>query len=333
MLDDQRPGTVYWVDHYVVPVTDIPRWSDFYTKALGAVPQVREPRPERPDRPAGGGGGGILFTYVGQCHVGGSQTSQLTPGSGHPRYGWFIRTDDVEEHLRRLDANGVAHSGAIRTSEAGESGTAIRFADPDGNQLELWAPEKLPDGAMADETSAKVGRIASAELESRDLDRTNDFYSKYCALEPLRSGELGGDTTVLPLAAGGRLVFKRVDTLGNRTQGHAAYRALHQALVVRDAEFLPALERMYADLPEWDFDPNVIGELRAADAEALPARTGIHGNPIGPEWKSAFGRGDSFYDWDTNTFHFVNANPVGGSMATYESVAQRPYVDNKLAAK
>ena len=208
MLDDQRPGTVYWVDHYVIPVTDIPRWSDFYTKALGAVPQVREPRPERPDRPAGGGG--ILFTNVGQCHVGGSQTGRLTPGSGHPRYGWFIRSADIDEHLRRLDASGVAHSGAIRTSETGEPGTAIRFADPDGNQLELWAPEKLPDGAMANETAAKVGRIASAELESRDLERTNDFYSKYCALEPLRSGELGADTTVLPLAAGGRLVFKRV---------------------------------------------------------------------------------------------------------------------------
>lgn len=332
MLEDQRPGTVYWIDHYVVPVTDIPRWSDFYTKALGAVPQVREARPDRPDRPAGGGGG-ILFTYVGQCHVGGSGTEQLTQGTGHPRYGWFIRSQDVEEHLRRLDANGVAHSGAIRTSEEGEPGTSIRFADPDGNQLELWAPEKLPDGAMANETSAKVGRIASAALESRDLDRTSDFYAKYCALEPLRSSEVGRETAVFPLAAGGRLVFKRVEQLGDRTQGHAAYRALHQALVVRDEDFLPALERMYATLPEWDHDPNVLGGLSAEDAEALPARTGVHGNPIGPDWKRAFGRGDSFYDWDTNTFHFVNANPIGGSMATYESVSQQPYVQKKLEAR
>ena len=331
MLEDQRPGTVYWIDHYVVPVTDIPRWSDFYSKAFGAVPQVREPRPDRPDRAAGGGG--VLFTYVGQCHVGGSLTEELMPGTGHPRYGFFIRPEEVGDHLRRLDANGVAHSGAIRTSEEGEPGTAIRFADPDGNQLELWAPETLPEGAMANETTAKVGRIASAALESRDLDRTSDFYTKYCALEPLRTSELGRDTAVFPLAAGGRLVFKRVEKMGNRTQGHAVYRALHQALVVRDEDFLPALERMYVDLPEWDHDPSSLGILSAEEAEALPARTGIHGNPIGPEWKRAFGHGDSFYDWDTNTFHFVNANPVGGSMATYENVSQQPYLEKKLAGR
>ncbi len=331
MLEDQRPGTAYWIDHYVIPVTDIQRWSDFYANALGAIPQVREPRPDRPDRPAGGGG--ILFTYVGQSHVGGSRTESLTPGSGYPRYSWFIRPEDVEEHLRRLDDLGIAHSGALRTSEAGEPGTAIRFADPDDNQLELWAPAKLPEGAMANESSAKVGRIAAATLESRDLDRTSDFYSKFCALEPLRSQEVGRDSVVLPLAGGGRLAFNRVDTLGDRTQGHALYRALHQALVVRDEEFLPALQRMYAALPEWDHDPDVTGALPKADAEALPARTGIHGNPIGPSWKQAFGHGDSFYDWDTNTFHFVNANPVGGSMANYEGVSQQPYVAQRLASK
>lgn len=329
MLDDQRPGTVYWIDHYVVPVTDVARWSAFYTNVLGAVPQVREPRPDRPG-PAGAGGG-ILFTYVGQCHVGGSRAEGLMPGSGHPRYSWYVRPEDVEQHLRRLDANGVAHSGAIQTSEEGEPGTAIRFADPDGNQLEFWAPARLPAGAMADETPAGVGRIAAAALESRDLDRTADFYSKYCALEPVTSAELGPDTAVFTLAAGGRLVFHRVEKLGDRTQGHARYRALHQALVIRDEEFLPALERMYADLPEWDNDPSVLGQLSAEEAGRLPARTGIHGNPIGASWKAAFGHGDSFYDWDTNTFHFVNAKPVGGSMARYESLPQQPYVDRKLA--
>lgn len=327
MLEDQRPGTVYWIDHYVVPTADVARWSEFYTNVLGAKPQVREARPDQPGRPLA-----MLFTYVGTCHVGGCSTAHVTPGSGRPRYGWFVRSEDVQEHLRRLDANAVPHSGPIHTSEEGEPGTAIRFADPDGNQLEFWAPAKLPEGAMTNETAAKVGRISTAALESRDLDKSVDFFSRYCGLDPLRSSDIGGDTAVLPLAAGGRLVFRKVDQLGNRTGGHAVYRALHQALVIRDGDFLPALERMYRDLPEWDYDPDRIGQLSAEEAEALPARTGIHGNPIGADWKRAFGRGDSFYDWDTNTFHFVNVNPVGGSMAAYESVSQRPYVERKLAA-
>ena len=328
MLEDQRPGTVYWIDHYVVPTAEVPRWTDFYTNVFGATPQMRAPRPDRPDRPVG-----LQFTNVGQCHVGGSRTEQLRPSTGHPRYGWFIRTEEIEQHLRRLDAHGVAHSGALRTSEEGEPGTAIRFADPDGNRLEFWAPTKLPEAAMANQTPAGVGRISTAAFESRDLDRTVDFYSRFFGLDPLQSAELGKDTVVFPLAAGGRLVFKQVDQLGDRTGGHAAYHALHTALVVRDDEFLPALERMYRELPEWDYDPNRIGELSMEESSSLPARTGIHGNPIGPEWKRAFGRGDSFYDGDQNTYHFVNAKPVGGSMATFESVSQRGYVERRLAAQ
>lgn len=326
MIDDQRPGTVYWIDHYVVPTADVPKWSAFYTNVFGAALQVREPRPERAGRPPG-----LRFTNVGQCHVGGSRTDTLIPGSGYPRYAWFIRTEEIGDHLRRLDANGVAHSGAMQTSEEGEPGTAIRFADPDGNQLEFWAPDKLPEAAMANETPAKVGRISSVTMESRDLDRTVDFYSRYCGLDPLRTGDIAQDTLVFPLAAGGRLVFHRVEKLGNRTGGHSAYHAVHSALVVRDDEFFASLQRMYADLPEWDFDPNDVGKLSAHEAAGLPARTGIHGNPIGPEWRRAFGRGDSFYDWDNNTYHFVNANPVGGSMANFESVSQRTYVEKQLA--
>ena len=39
MLDDQRPGTVYWIDHYVVGSDDLDRWADFEAKVIGAQPQ------------------------------------------------------------------------------------------------------------------------------------------------------------------------------------------------------------------------------------------------------------------------------------------------------
>src|SRR2546426_355655 len=219
MLEDQRPGAAYWIDHYVVPTADTARWGSFYTNVMGAVPRSNEGRPDRPDRAERGES--TLFTYVGLCHVGGSpRKAGLTPGTGYPRYSYFIRTADVDEHLRRLDANGGQHSGALKTSEGGGGGGAINFADPDGNRLPVWAPARLPDGAMSDESPAKVGRIATAAFESRDLARTADFYSRYCGLDPLRSSDLSSDTAVFPLAGAGRLVFKQVDQLGNRTLGH-----------------------------------------------------------------------------------------------------------------
>ena len=327
MLEDQRPGAAYWIDHYVVPTADVARWSAFYTSVLGAVARVDD-RPRRPDRPAG-----LAFTDVGKCHVGGSRSDEaLVPATVGPRYSWFIRSEDIEEHLRRLDANGVVHSGPITTSEEGEEGTAIRFADPDGNPLEFWAPARMPAGAMNDETTAKVGRVAAAAFESRDLEKTTDFYRTYCGLDPLRSSDVAADTVVFPLAAAGRLVFKKVDQLGQRTGGHWVYHALHTALVVREDEFIGALDRMYQDLPEFDHDPALPPTFSPEEAEAMPPRTGIHGNPQGPEWKRAVGRGDSFYDWDANIYHFVAASPVDGSMATFEPVSHRVLQERKLAS-
>ncbi len=327
MLEDQRPGAAHWIDHYVVPTADVARWNSFYTNVLGAVARADD-RPRRPDRPQG-----LAFTDVGKCHVGGSRSDQpLVPATVGPRYSWFIRDAEIDEHLRRLDANRVEHSGPIRTSEEGEDGTAIRFVDPDGNPLEFWAPARMPAGAMNDETTAKVGRVAAAAFESRDLATTADFYSTYVGLDPLRSNDVAADTAVFPLAAAGRLVFKKVDKLGLRTGGHWIYRALHTALVVREEEFAPALDRMYRDLPEEDYDPILPPTFTPEDAEDMPPRTGLHGNPGGPEWKRAIGRGDSFYDWDTNLYHFVGASPVGGSMATFEPVSQRVLQERRLAS-
>jgi extradiol dioxygenase family protein len=249
-----------------------------------------------------------------------------------PRYGWFIRPEDVESHLRRLDANGVPHSDPVRTSEEGEAGTAIRFADPDDNQLEFWAPDRMPDGAMDGASPVGVGCISAAVFESRDLGKAADFYSRYCGLDPIRSADVGANTVVFPLAGAGRLVFKQVNQLGDRSLGRAVYRALHTALVVRNDEFLPTLERMYRELPEWDFDPNKLPSLTADEASAQSARTCIHGSPIGPEWKRRVGRGDSFCDWDNNGYHFVGAAPVGGSMVAFEPVSQRTYLEERAPA-
>lgn len=326
MLDDQRPGTIYWIDHYTVGTNDLDRWVDFHERLLGA--KTENASPERRQRG--------IFQDLPNSHHGGFVMREALPpsagvGKGLPRYALFVRPDDIDEHLRRLDACQAPHSGAARTSADGADGTAIYWEDPDGNQFEFWAPVHMPDGAMNDCGPLKVGRISHVTYESRDLQRTADFFNHFCALEPLAGADIGADTLVLPLAAGGRLVYKKVENLGHRTSGRGVYRDLHTALVVREEDFWPNYERAWAELPDWDFDEQ--NGRYAGDGTALPARTALHGSPAGRVWKAAFGRGDDWYDWDTNLFHFFVGIPRDGSMATYEPHSIDDYMQPYLAAR
>ncbi|HZT05835.1 MAG TPA: VOC family protein [Chloroflexota bacterium] len=325
MLDDQRPGTVHWIDHYAVGTNDLERWVEFHERVLGA----RTIRPNRPN-PIN-----IFQEFTGGRHGGFVQQATLPPsagpGKGLPRYGFFVRQADIDEHLRRLDDCRAAHTGAIRTSSDGEEGIAVYWEDPDGNQFEFWAPNTLPEGAMDGCGPLKIGRISHGVFESRDLQRTAAFFDKYCALEPMSSADLAPDTLVLPLAAGGRLVFKKTDMPGERTTGRGILRDVHTALVLRPEDFWPAYERMWADLPEWDFDAERDGVF-AGDWQSLPARTAVHPSPAGRAWHAAYGRGDDWYDPDTNLFHFFGGTPIDGSMARYEPHSIEDYAQEYLEA-
>jgi predicted enzyme related to lactoylglutathione lyase len=325
-IDDQRPGTIYWIDHYTVGTNDPLRWIDFHEKVLGA--RTEPPSPRRLTRG--------VFQDLTNCHHGGFVMREPLPpsegvGKGLPRYALFIRPEDIDEHLRRLDQYDVPHTEPVRTSSDGAEGTAIYWEDPDGNQFEFWAPVHMPAGAMDDCGPLKVGRISHVVYESRNLQKTADFFNRYCALDPLVSADVPADTLVLPLAAGARLIFKEVAELGHRTSGRGVYRDLHTALVMRPEDFWPSYERLWAELPEWDFDEQQ-GRY-AGDGTTLPARTTLHGSPAGRAWKGAYGRGDDWYDWDTNLFHFFVGVPRDGSMATYEPHAIESYMQDYLAAK
>ncbi|HEY3117723.1 MAG TPA: hypothetical protein VGK54_13350, partial [Chloroflexota bacterium] len=220
---------------------------------------------------------------------------------------------------------------AIWTSAEGEDGTAIYWEDLDGNQFEFWAPARMPAGGMDDCGPLKIGRVSHGVYESRDLQRTADFFSRYCALEPLVNSDVPSDTLVLPLAAGGRMVFKQVEVLGPRTSGHGVYRGLHAALVVREEDFWSSYERIWAELPEWDYDERQ-GKF-SGDAEGLSARTVLHGSPAGRAWKDSFDRGDDWLDPDNNLFHFFVGVPRHGSMATYAGHSIEDYMQAYLEAR
>jgi predicted enzyme related to lactoylglutathione lyase len=312
-----RPGTVYWIDHYVICTNDIDRWAAFHAKVLGGK--------LRPD-PAGALIGYGIFQDVASIRHGGFIAQAPLPptrglGKGMPRYGYYVFAADIDAHLKRLDEAGALHSAPIRTAAEGEPGTVIYWQDPDGNQFEFWAPDVLPAGAMDGHGAERVGRISHGVFESRDLDRTAAFFARYCALEPERSAGIASGTLVLRLAAGARLVFRKVDELEGRTTG-CGLRDAHTALVVRDEDFFPNYARVFADLPEWDFNA-VTGKVNETpDAlRKLPARTAQHPSPGGLKFKAATLRGDDFFDWDTNMFHFFGSAPVGDSYARYEGHA------------
>jgi len=313
MSDGERPGAVYWIDHYVVGSDDLERWFDFQTKVIGAQPPAQFGPANR--RRIG------FHDLTSCCHHGAMLSPDPLPpsaglGKGLPRHGLYIRQADIDQHLRRLDQLGVPHLDPMRTSADGDDGIAIAWEDPDGNQFEFWAPDRLPEGAMSECTPLGVGRISHGVYESLDLQREADHFATYCALEPRQSTDVSADTLVLRLVGGARIVYKKVDTISQRTGGWGKLGAAHAALVVRDEDFWPSYDRMWASVPEWQWDTDQ-GHFVGAGPE-LPARTSRHGSPAGVQWFEMRGRGDDWYDWDTNCFHFMGGAPRDRAFSQYE---------------
>jgi catechol 2,3-dioxygenase-like lactoylglutathione lyase family enzyme len=244
-----------------------------------------------------------------------------------PRCGFYIRPEDIDMHLRRLEQHKIPHSEPIRTAAEGDEGTTIYFADPDGNQYELWAPVKMPEGAMEIATSEKVGRISHAVYGSRDLARTAAFFEKYCGVRVERNSKTAEGTLVLRLRAGARLIYKLAGQIDERIAGHSPWWDMHTALLVHEEEFLPNYRRMWEGLPEEAGPKEDLKDSREKE-DAFPARTGLHRSPVGYKWKEIYQRGDEFYDWDGHAFHFFGGIPLknDGSLALYEGKEQEEYL-------
>jgi catechol 2,3-dioxygenase-like lactoylglutathione lyase family enzyme len=318
---DSKPETVYWIDHFVVPITDVLAYKRFMTLVFGGELEIdigltTAARARRAPI-------GVLYK-VGHYHLNGGflQDRPLPParplGFETPRHGFYVRAADFEAHLRRLDAAGVPYHGPIATSAEGEEGSAIYFSDPDGNQYEFWAPERQPAGAMENDNPARIGRISHVVQEARDLERTADFYQRYCALERVRSNDIPAGTLVLRLAACGRLVFKHVDAISPRTGGHNWWKGQHIAFTIADDTFLDAYQTLWNELPESDYLP-YSGVALEGDERTFPARTELHGLQARGEAKNSLGRGTFVYDWDGNNFHFVGGLPLDGGYAHYQA--------------
>lgn len=309
MSEDHRPGAAVWIDHFVLPTNDVLRWKRFAEHALGGV----DLHPgEQTDR--------IAFVQVGTHHNGGSLRAEQLPdppqlGTGLPRYGFYVRPEDIDTHLRRFEELGVEATDPVHISTGGEDGTAVYFRDPDGNELELWAPRSLPPGAMESGNPTGLGRISHAVLESRDLDRSLDFHSRFLAVDPIYSADIPQEMVALRLAGGGRLLFQKIEadmpTRGGERSG------VHAAFTVRDEEWDLVHERLWEGLPE---APREVADPRdsASEHQLHPAWTRQRGSML--RRGMALPRGYGFTDWDNNPFHYVRGVFAAGETAFYEVV-------------
>jgi len=310
---------VYWIDHYVVPTNDLNQHMSFMKNVLGAVLPTDlmwlTTRHRMRNAPL------PCFTEVGHySHNGGFLQSRMLPemkplGQGIPRYGYYVRKADLDEHLKRLDDNHLEHTDPMVVSHEGEEGTVVYFADPDGNQYELWAPVNMPPAAMEADNPVRIGRVSHVVLESRDLQRTYNFMNDFCALDTIENADLEEGTMVFRLGAGGRIIYKEVDELNDRTGTHNKWVGQHAALLLKNDEFIPAYQHMWEKLPE---SQHRRFQEDLPDEESMPPRTELHGLIALREREAKFARGTAFYDWDANTFHFSGGIPQDGSMAHYK---------------
>ncbi len=331
MVTDEPRGAVHWIDHYVVGTNDLAAWAEWAFNATGL-----------PLRPINGLTTGArkknspIFCFMwwegGSCRIGAFLQPEIYPpakplGEDMPRCGFYIRPEDIDSHLRRLDRHKIPHTDAIKTAADGDEGTVIYLADPDKNQYEFWAPVLMPEGAMEICTEEKVGRISHAVYGSRDLGRTAGFFEKYCGMRVERHPRIAEGTLVLRLQAGARIIYKLVDQVDERVAGHSPWWDMHTALTVREEEFFSNYRRMWEGRPEEAGPTENLNDSRAKE-DAFPARTGLHRSPVGYKWKEIYQRGDEFYDWDGHAFHFYGGIPLknDGSLALYQGKEQEEYL-------
>jgi glyoxylase I family protein len=121
------------IHHVALTVVDLAVSLPFYEKVLGASPDVTMtdgPFTRRVFALPGGQGLGLTQHDEGRT----GRFDAKAPGLDHVGFACSGR-EQVLAWADHLDAVGVPHSGV----QDAEYGTAVSFADPDGNALEFFA--------------------------------------------------------------------------------------------------------------------------------------------------------------------------------------------------
>ena len=127
------------IDHVVITAGDLERSLAFYERVLGGV---RDGPPHRVD----GAIGAQRLVFAGFVLSVHQAKAGVTPVAAHPTVGgldvcfrWDAPIAAAVEHLAACGIDLIEGPASRRTS-GGAAATSVYFRDPDGNLLELLAP-------------------------------------------------------------------------------------------------------------------------------------------------------------------------------------------------
>ena len=117
MANVEPKGAVHWIDHYVVGTNDMGAWADWAVNATGITrrPLIGLTTAARKRN--------IKITCFlwwdgGSCRIGAFLQPEIYPpakalGEDLPRCGFYIRPEDIDLHLRRLDQHKIPHTDPV----------------------------------------------------------------------------------------------------------------------------------------------------------------------------------------------------------------------------
>src|SRR5882672_10833608 len=126
MNDVEPRGAVHWIDHFVVGTNDMPAWVDWAVNAIGLTRRpligLTTAARKRNIKITS-----FLWWEGGSCRIGAFLQPEIYPpakalGEDLPRCGFYIRPEDIDLHLRRLDQHRIPHTDPIRTATNMNSG-------------------------------------------------------------------------------------------------------------------------------------------------------------------------------------------------------------------
>ena len=333
MNNPEPKGAVHWIDHYVVGTNDMAALellggqrhrSARSGRSIGLTTNTRKKNIK-------------IFCFMwwegGSCRIGAFLQPENYPpakelGKDLPRCGFYIRPEDIDDHLRRLDQHKIPHSDPIKTAADGEEGTVDLFrrsgrqsirvlgAGPDarrrhGDRHDGKSRPHQPRRLRLARSGANRGVLREVLWHGRWSEIRKPPKAHWCcacAPAPVSSTSwwisstnaspataLGGTCTPRSRCAK-RNSFRTTGVCGTGSPKRKALKKLSTIHATRKITF-----------------------LRAPVCTA--ARSAI-------KWKEIYQRGDEFYDWDGHAFHFIGGIPLAAdnSMALYEGIEQEEYL-------
>lgn len=230
--------TIERIDHWGMPTNDLVRAEEFYARVLGGQVAVRNglsTQHRRVHLPP------LFFIDVGHHRLGLHLQREMLPPEtavrGLPSFAFEFSPRDFERVVSALRERGAPHEGPVEQDTLLGPMRSVYFLDPDGNHLEACAAR---DSTIQDGEPL----VRRMELEARDLDRNERFYSVAMGMRVAARGtdHWGRREVALQGHSDQFLVLHEVDTL-SRVHGRRWW-GPHYAIHTRPEDFEALLDQI-----------------------------------------------------------------------------------------